>query len=95
MESINVYLTISVFLNVLMYSPVVVCNESLNLSHGDVSYDNNAVNGRYPVDTKASFSCDSGYTRYGSTSRICHTSGNWNNKTPTCRKEILYKRVEN
>ena len=65
--------------------PVVTC-VSLSLPNGRVSYNRGAINGRYPVDTVTSFSCNSGYSRSGSSSRICQTSGDWNQQTPKCNK---------
>ena len=59
---------------------------ALGLSNGRVDYNTSAVNGRYPVDTSASFTCNSGYTRSGSSSSICQNSGGWNEYEPTCNK---------
>ena len=67
------------------YFLVVTC-DSLSLSHGDVDYDNDAVDGGYPVDTTASFSCDSKYDKKGSSSITCQTSGSWSDDTPHCKK---------
>ena len=58
----------------------------LGLSNGQVNYNTSAVNGGYPVDTRASFTCNSGYTRSGSSSRICQNLGGWNQQSPTCNK---------
>ena len=41
-------------------------------------------NGRYLVNTVASFSCNSGYYQNGVNSATCETSGNWNKEIPTC-----------
>ena len=56
------------------YFLAVTC-ESLSLSNGNINYDNDEVDGGYPVDTEASFSCNSGYQRSGSSSATCQTSG--------------------
>ena len=42
------------------------------------------VNGRYIVDTVASFMCDGGYSRIGVSSRTCQNSGNWNGPAAIC-----------
>ena len=63
----------------------VTC-ESLNLANGGISYSELPVNGRYPVDTVASYSCHHGYSLTGLSSRICQTSGNWNNQNPSCNQ---------
>ena len=59
---------------------------ALSLSNGKVSYDRDPLGGRYPVNTKASFSCNGGYNRDGDESRTCQSSGNWNQNTPTCNE---------
>ena len=41
------------------------------------------MNGGYPVNTVASFSCNSGYQN-GANSATCEASGNWNEEIPTC-----------
>ena len=56
----------------------------LSLVNGEVSYTKPAENGQYPVDTVASFSCNSDYYQNGGDSTTCQTSGNWNKKSPTC-----------
>ena len=61
----------------------VTCS-SLNLENGGISYNQSPVNGRYPVDTMASFSCHHGYSLTGSSSTTCLISGNWNQQPPIC-----------
>ena len=59
----------------------------LTLSNGRITYSIHSVSTtRYPVDTVATFSCNSGYSLSGSSTRTCQTSGNWNQATPTCNK---------
>ena len=38
----------------------------------------------YSVGTMASFSCDEFYSREGSNSVICQSTGNWSLSTPIC-----------
>ncbi len=49
-----------------------------------VSYDGGSTDIR-PVDTGATYSCDTGYTINGDTSRICGVNRMWSGSTPTCR----------
>ena len=67
------------------YIFVVTC-PALNLVNGQISYDASPVNGRFPVGTTASLSCDAGYSLSGTRTRTCHDLGNWDNQdqTPTC-----------
>ena len=67
------------------YFVIVTCS-ALTLSNGGISYNQSEVNGRYTVDTKATFSCNSGYTRAGSSSSTCQTSGHWSPQIPTCNQ---------
>ena len=67
----------------------VTCG-SLSLSHGSVSYNQSSVgNGKYPVHTKATFSCNYGYRHSGDKTRRCKLSGSWSLKhSPTCTQGI-------
>ena len=49
-------------------------------------YTKSKVNGRYPVDTLASFTCNDGYSKGGSDNRRCLASGNWDGDDQTCNK---------
>ena len=75
----------SLWLNILtlLYIYPVRC-APLSLVSGEVSNTESAENGQYPVDTVASFSCDSGYYQHGPNSVTCQTSGNWNEEAPRC-----------
>ena len=73
------------FFNMIVQWYVLATCAPLSLANGVVDYSMSAENGRYLVDTVASFSCNSGYYQNGPDSR---TSGNWNEQTPTC--EGLY-----
>ena len=63
----------------------VTCPALSNPSNGKASYSKSPVNGRYPMGTVGSFTCNDGCTREGSSSRTCQTSQNWSNKLPTCK----------
>ena len=54
----------------------------LSLENGLVCYTTSMENGRYLVATVASFSCNSGYYKNGTNSRVCQSSGSWNGQTP-------------
>ena len=69
---------------------IVVTCQALSLDNGAVSYNKNLVGNRYPVDTVASFSCNSGYDRDGCASTACLMSGQWAHQKPTCNKGDKY-----
>ena len=64
----------------------VTCQALSSPSNGGRTYNKNAVGGRYPVDTVVTFTCNSGYSLSGSSTRKCQTSGHWNNNSPTCNR---------
>ena len=59
------------------------------VANGTVGYDQLPVNGRYPVGTRASFTCAQLYYPIGSDSSTCDSSGNWDRPTLTCEGEVL------
>ena len=67
----------------------VLC-PGLSLSHGSISYSTSGSS--YGLDTVATFTCNSGYSRSGSSSRICNNQGHWTKSNPTCNRgnEELY-----
>ena len=67
----------------LLFHPVSC--RFLRLQNGEVSYNNvSSLDESFPVNTTASFSCNSHYRRDGPSSVTCQTSGNWTEETPTC-----------
>ena len=70
-----------------MYIVTVVTCAPVSLNNGGVSYNKSPVkNVRYPFNTQASFTCNSGYRLDGSSSSTCHGQGSWNKGVPTCIK---------
>ena len=66
--------------------PAVTCS-AITLENGEVTYTTTQVNGAYPLDTEATFSCSSQAKLSGSSSLTCQAfenSGNWNPQIPTC-----------
>ena len=69
---------------------VSVTCETLSLPNGQINYnDSQATNMAYPVNTRASFTCNFGYTLSGLSSSICQPSGNWDQETPICGESKL------
>ena len=65
---------------------------ALIVSNGSVSYARVSVeDGRFPVDTIATFTCNSGYYVYGDLSATCTALGIWSQQTPTCRGNNIFK----
>ena len=58
---------------------------ALNLMNGHVTYDSDSVgNDRYPVNTRATFTCNVGHRLDGPLGRDCQPSGDWDQETATC-----------
>ena len=56
-----------------------------SFENGEVNYDKQPVNdGRYPIDTVATYTCNIELVRSGSSSRTCQNSGNWEPALPIC-----------
>ena len=67
---------------------VVTCM-SLNLTNGQVTYDQDTeTNGEYSVGTIAAFICSHGYSLSGSDFSVCKTSRSWNQQVPACNLSI-------
>ncbi len=58
----------------------VVCPSLSPLNNGNISYDDPTL-GLY---TAATYTCGTGYTLDGDTTRICGSDGVWSGKAPTC-----------
>ena len=57
------------------------------LENGRVTYTESPMpDGRYPVATMATFTCNHGYILDGSHSRTCQPSLEWSQQTPICNQ---------
>ena len=68
----------------------VTCSPFGSILHGSVSYDTDPEDDWYSLNTRATFTCDSGFTQCGDPLATCQTSGRWSELTPpTCRGNNL------
>ena len=58
------------------------CTNLMDLANGDINYDMETIDNK-PVDTVATYTCSSGYTLNGGSTRTCGTGG-WSGSTPAC-----------
>ena len=79
---------VCIFHRILEYNVIfdVEACAALNLGNGQISYNKSPGEGKYPVGTVASFLCDPGYNRQGSSSKTCQASGSWDNNPTTCNQ---------
>ncbi|XP_064386509.1 CUB and sushi domain-containing protein 1-like isoform X1 [Halichondria panicea] len=62
----------------------MVCTDLMDLVNGGIVYDMETNDNR-PVNTVATYTCDTGYTLNGSsTTRTCGSDGVWSGSDPTC-----------
>ena len=67
------------------YNTAMTCEAIGHLGNGTISYNKQPLtNGQYPVNTSASFTCNTGYAISGDMNITCQASGHWNHSPPTC-----------
>ncbi len=71
-------------LNVGPTEPPTTCPDLTAPANGMISYNMGATSPR-PVDTVATYTCDTGYTLNGGTTRTCGSGGSWSGSPPTCQ----------
>ena len=59
------------------------CSDLTMPSNGMISYNGGSTDNR-PMDTVATYSCDTGYTLNGGNTRTCQSGRNWSGSAPTC-----------
>ena len=52
-----------------------------------ISYFGTGSTNNRPVDTVATFSCDTGYTLNGGTTKTCESDGMWSGLDPVCQRK--------
>ncbi len=64
---------------------VMICTHLMDLANGGIAYNMEleTIDNR-PVDTVATYTCGTGYTLNGTSTRTCETDGMWSGSTPTC-----------
>ena len=70
---------------------VVTCAALLNKLQNKLQINYNQQkrpDGKYPVYTVATYTCNDGYVLSGSDSNTCQTSGDWQQGNPNCNRGI-------
>ncbi len=85
MLTVSSYITVSLQLIILIAANVtaLACTGLMDLVNGDITYDIDTINNR-PVDTVATYTCDTGYTLNGGSTRTCGSDGVWSGSSPKC-----------
>ncbi len=63
---------------------VITCSDLILLTNGDIVYTAGSPNSR-PVDTVAIYTCVTGYTLNGGSTRTCGSDGVWSGLAPVCQ----------
>ena len=63
------------------------CSDFPRLMNGDITYTDGLVDSR-PINTIATFTCDTGYTLSGGIiNRTCGSDGVWSGSAPVCQRK--------
>ncbi len=68
----------------------IACSDLPSLVNGNIDYSGAESPGSRPVDTVATYTCNSGYTLNGSSTRTCRSDGNdivWSRSAPICQRK--------
>ena len=66
--------------------PITTCLDLTVQANGMISYNIGTASQR-PVGTVATYTCDTGYTLIGGTTRTCVNGGVWSGSVPTCQRK--------
>ncbi len=70
-------------LSIYLFFYTGICSDLPLLTNGMIYYSEGSPANR-PVDTMATYSCVTGYTLNGGTTRTCGSDGVWSGSAPTC-----------
>ena len=65
---------------------VITCTDLPSLANENVDYGAGSPDSR-PVDTVATYTCDTGYTLNGDSTRTCRSDRLWSGSAPTCQRK--------
>ncbi|XP_064386661.1 sushi, von Willebrand factor type A, EGF and pentraxin domain-containing protein 1-like [Halichondria panicea] len=72
----------------LTTAPPITCSDLINPTNGTIGYDMGTASSR-PVYTVATYTCDTGYTLNGDTTRTCRSDGIWSGSSPVCQQILI------
>ena len=58
--------------------------EPIQIEYVSAGYNTDSIGQRYLEHTRSVLTCDSGYSRSGSSRRTCLASGDWDGEETTC-----------
>ncbi len=67
---------------------VITCSDLPSLANGIINYGGAGSTDSRPVNTVATYTCDTGYTLNGGSTRTCGSDGVWSGLAPTCQRKI-------
>ena len=68
--------------------PPTTCPDLTVPANGMISYNMGTANLR-PVDTVATYTCNTGYTLTGDSISTCGSDGVWSSDAPVCQSECM------
>ena len=69
--------------------PPTTCPDLTVPANGMIGYNNMGTASPRPMDIVATFTCDTGYTLKGGTTRTCRSDGMWSGSAPTCQCKLV------
>ncbi len=66
---------------------VMTCSDLPSLANGDIDYGGAGSPDSRPVNTVATYTCVTGYTLPGGSTRTCRSDGVWSGFAPTCQRK--------
>ena len=75
-------------INIFAVHDLIVLVDSCNdpTPHNGNTAPAPSPNGRYPVNSHVTISCDAGFTAHGNTNAICQDALSWHPEPPACRQ---------
>ena len=65
---------------------VITCSDLPLPTNGDIDYSAGSPDSR-PVDTVATYTCDTGYTLNEDITRTCQANKTWSGNAPNCQRK--------
>ncbi len=70
-----------------LFPCIVTCSDLPSLTNGNIDYGGAGSPDSRHVDTVATYTCDTGYTLNGGTTRTCGSDGVWSGSASTCQRK--------
>ena len=87
LQCVSVSTWLNVYVECVPVPIVITCSDLPSPTFGDIDYGGAGSTDNRPVNTVATYTCNTGYTLNGGTTRTCGSDGVWSGSTPTCQRK--------